>query len=91
MPAQVQGRWCGRAGVVLDLTQQYQQVRMNFGGALPAADARLRGATLDAGTALSLRVIDGRVRQLRVSGATGAWSALAGARFVAAGPSGCER
>lgn len=89
VPAQVQGRWCGPAGVVLDVTQQYQQARLDFGSALPAVGATLQGASLQASGPLSMQVIDGPARQLEVDSASGPWAALAGARFARAGSAGC--
>jgi len=91
VPAQIEGRWCGRAGLVLDVTQQYQQARLDFGAALPAIDATLQGSRVRSGTALSLNVADGSRRQLQVGSATGAWAKLAGTRFVPAVGAECKK
>jgi SAM-dependent methyltransferase len=89
VPAAVQGRWCGPAGQVLDVTQRYQQLQMDFAGAMPPLGAALQGAALRDGAPLSMRVVDGPVPRMQVGTAAGAWAALAGASFSPAGPAGC--
>jgi SAM-dependent methyltransferase len=90
VPARIEGRWCGRPGQVLDVTQQYQRARLDFGGALPAIDSTLQGTRLQAGNSLSINVVEGARRQLQVASATGAWATLAGARFMPALGAECK-
>jgi SAM-dependent methyltransferase len=90
VPARIEGRWCGRPGQVLDVTQQYQRARLDFGGALPAIDSTLQGTRLHAGNSLSMNVVEGARRQLQVASATGAWATLAGARFMPALGAECK-
>ena len=89
VPAPVQGRWCGPRGMALDVTQQYQRARLDFGAALPAAEMVIEGAWLHAGAPLSMRAVGGPSRRLLVRSASGAWASLARARFTPAGRAGC--
>jgi SAM-dependent methyltransferase len=90
VPSPVHGRWCGPAGQVLDITQRYQQLQLDFAAAMPPLTATLDGTALHAGPGLSMRVDDGPVPRMQVGAAAGAWAALAGASFTAGGPAGCQ-
>ncbi len=91
VPAAVQGRWCGPAGQVLDITQRYQQLQIDFAGVMPPLAALVRGYELRAEAALSMRLVEGSVPRIQVSAATGLWAGLSGASFTPAGREGCQR
>jgi len=91
VPAAVQGKWCGPAGQVLDITQRYQRLQIDFAGGMPSLAAALQGYELYADARLSMRVVDGPVPSMHVGTALGAWAGLAGVNFTAAGPTGCRR
>ncbi len=91
VPAPVQGKWCGPAGQLIDITQRYQQLQIDFAGVMPPLAATLQGRALHAGAWLSMRAVDAPVPRMQVGTAVGAWAGLAGMSFTAAGPAGCQR
>ena len=95
VPARVAGLWCtvGQRGhTALRITQTFQQVRADVGGALtlPSFEGRLDGRTLRASPVaagqLDMLAIGER---LRVTRARGPFASLAGKVFARAEPEGC--